>query len=158
MRVKGTFSLVLAMILSSAARAGEVHLGRLSVTVGGGAEGAVLAGVSLDVIERFCGDAEGCQVVLHVQAPAAPTTWTLRLFLDGAAGTWNTTDALAYYTDGDGTADWVSRLADVSSDNHCTLSDGDAEDAGADQGPGFQLALDGPDVPGDVTCTITVMD
>ena len=140
------------MLLSSAAGGDEVSLTRLVVQAewGGG-----LVGVDANIVARFCGDAEGCEIVARLEWSEARTT-TARLFT--RAGTnerwFSSGSSGAYFLDGDGSPNQVFRL-DAGS-NNCIMDDGDPYDPGLDYNPGFEIGVGGS--PGFAVCTIVISD
>jgi hypothetical protein len=134
--------------------AGELSLSRLVIRQ---KSGQGLRGIDVATVTRFCGDADGCQLVVTLQGPYEAASFTTRLFADaGLNNRWFTEGTTtAYSWDSDGGADPVFSL--VSGAYTCGMDDGDYFNPGLDFNAGFELGVFGG-VSNEATCTVTIAD
>lgn len=143
------FCLIVA--LPSTASADEVNLNRLVVR----AHSTQLEAIDVGATDRYCGDADGCQLVLRAEGGAAAKASIVRLFVHTPAyNIWFSTESGGrYLSDSDGAAQPAAHI-DLGAGG-CGVDDGDVFDPGLDNSPGFELIAYGA---AGVTCTLTISD
>ena len=144
----------LIFVVAAGGRAEEVNLSHLVVSV---QTDAIDLGIDYGRLVDFCGDSDGCQIVVKLERPAAAVTMTARLFLNaGEANRWFSSEtAGAYFLDSDNNID--AALSLVSGPNACVVTDGDYLTAPSDLLPGF-LAWATGGLPNPALCTFTISD
>jgi hypothetical protein len=137
--------------LPLAASADEVSLNRLVVR----ARSTQLVDIDDAAIDRYCGDADGCQLVLRAEGGAAAKASIVRLFVHTPVyNIWFSTESNGQYlSDSDGAAQPAAHI-DLGAGG-CGVDDGDVFDPGLDNSPGFELIAYGA---AGVTCTLTISD
>lgn len=144
--------LSLALLLSMAARADEASLSHLVVHTD---TNQALVGIGVGAVSKFCGDADGCEIVVRLERATEARTLTGRLFLNaGVANRWfSSATAGAYFVDTDGDPNQALRLD--AGPSTCIIDDGDSFDPGLDNTPGFELGVFGD---AGTSCTIVISD
>jgi hypothetical protein len=139
------------MALPSTASADEVSLSRLVVR----AHSTQLVAIDVAATDRFCGDADGCQLVLRAEGGATARALVVRLFVHTPAyNIWFSTESGGQYrVDSDGSAQPAARI-DLTGSG-CAVDDGDTFDPGLDNSAGFELIAYGA---AGLTCTLTISD
>jgi len=154
MRTATGLSVILLCLTIAPARGDEVDLSRVIVHAGGG--GPNLVDFPLAQTQRFCGDEDGCQVVITLKNLAFGKTTTGRLHLDVGTGVWfSSATGGAFFQEADDTPNEALRL-DISTDN-CVIRDGELASAGDDLAPGFSFGASGANQI-DVNCTAVMSD
>jgi hypothetical protein len=141
----------LIVALPSPASADEVSLTRLVVR----ARSTQLVAIDVAATDRYCGDADGCQLVLRAEGGATARASIVRLFVHTPAyNIWFSTESGGQYlSDSDGAAQPAVHI-DMAAGG-CGVDDGDVFDPGLDNSPGFELIAYGA---AGVTCTLTISD
>lgn len=141
----------LTLALPSTTFADEVNLSRLVVR----AHSVELQAIDVAATDRYCGDADGCQLVLRAEGGATARALILRLFVHTPAyNIWFSTESGGQYlSDSDGAAQPAVHV-DLAGGG-CAVDDGDAADPGLDNSPGFELIAYGA---AGVNCTLTISD
>jgi hypothetical protein len=142
---------LLIVAFPSAVSADEVSLSRLVVR----AHAVRLEAIDVGATDRYCGDADGCQLVLRAEGGAAAKALIVRLFVHTPVyNIWFSTESGGQYlVDSDGTAQPAVHIE--LGGGGCAVDDGDAFDPGLDSAAGFELIAYGP---GGVDCTLTISD
>jgi hypothetical protein len=146
---------LMVLIVGTSAGAAEVSLSRLVVRQ---KSETGLSGIDAGTLTRFCGDDDGCEVVVSLKGPNEAASLTTRLFVNaGINNRWfaGQGTSSAYSWDSDGGADAVFSL--VSGAYTCAVDDGDSFDPGLDFNVGFEIGVFGG-VPNEATCVVTISD
>lgn len=142
--------LVLLLVLGgvAAARGEEVHVSRYRWEVSATANTTVREPVASAVLNGYCGDDDGCAVVLAYQNGSDRIIAQTRLIVSGA--TWSTPEFNPIAVDSSGNDTVVQR----SLEGTCRFSDIDF--GGADDSFGFTVAAEAADDA--ITCILTLID
>lgn len=159
MRAKLSLPSLAALILitASAALADEVSLSRYVVKHDIFDEGSAVTALDTDLLRRFCGDDDGCLVI--VRSRGVGDVSSVHVFL-GVANLWTTTDAASFNVDNNSILDWELGGNAESDGLLCTFTDFDevTPSKPVDNAVGFSLfsTLLSYSAPG--TCTLVVSD
>ncbi len=143
--------LALAVLTVGSAQAGDVSLSRVIVKVPD--ISAFIVDIPSLPTYQFCGDDDGCEIVMTMRMPDEARVSTARLFLTPNTGEWYSSElSTSYFGDGDLSVASVMRITADTFD--CRVQD--AEGASGDDVEGFRVQLTGPDLP--ASCTVVLSD